>query len=1593
MFSSALTLRAQTFINGQAARAVIGQTTFTGGSSTASQQILGGVSGLAYANNSLFVVDSNSIAASPVNNRVMEFNITQIPAPHADLTTGFTPTDPSCYLCGYSAVNVLGQPNYTGTNPGTTNQSMQTPNGVATDGQTLAVADTNNNRVLIWKSIPTSINAPPDLVVGQPNFTQGTGGSTPTQSSLLGPQGVWIQNGKLFVADSTNNRVLIWNNIPTANNQPADVVLGQPGFTTGATPGGCKATNITNSATPNELCNPVSVTSDGVHLFVSDLGFNRVLIWNHIPTSNAQPADIAVGQPDLTGAVANNSAVCIATGIGANGECVANLNLPRFALSDGTRLFIADAGNSRVLVYNSIPARNGAPADVVLGQPDFTKDVNSSQSISIASTAIDNTGAVDTIPTPMSLAFDGLNLYVSDPYNRRVLVFTAGDTPLVPENNPIVNWASETVRQEGVVSLQLVGAITAKDTVTVTIQGTAYTYTIQSSDTPDTIAQGLVSAINANSGDPNVTAIFAGAGTAAVYLSSKKTDLPYDSVTLAATTSNAANITATASGGYLSAGTAATAAPGMLVEINGSNLSDQTSATAPDSGTAPLPLTVFGTQVYMDGIPSPVLQVSPTQVVSQVPYSFGDRNSTSVYVRTVHGDGSVTVTNATPVYIAPADPGLFSAPASPNQVRPWPATRAYHQPGNPTAVVSVDGTANAGDTATININGRNYTYTVKSGDSLTSIVNGLVTAINSAPDPQVTASSGSAFTRVVLTAIQGGTAGTGIPVSATVGSGAKVTLTAYTSKTCCAVQPGSPIGPNNPAGPGELITLSAAGLGLLSDPNAQAAQISGQPYNGPVPNNAGNSVSATISGSTAQVIAAGLPTGSYGVYQVQMIVPSDAATNSKAQVYIAQNAFISNIATIAVGPTVLTPPPPPVTSAGPIHISIDNPHFQSPAFTGYAAFGGWAYSTNALITTIQVSVDGVVNGTASYNGNRQDVCSAVGTVPGCPTLGWNYLLDTTQFADGTHTLQVTATDANGSQYTAAQSFTTSNYGGVIPTHISIDTPASQGATFVGWVTLSGWALNDNAAVSAVTISIDGQAPVPASYGASRPDVAAVFPGRPGSPNFGWSSFLDTNTLSNGKHTVAVSATAANGERAISAASFTVANWTTSSNPIHISIDTPNAQSGAFSGVPAFGGWALDDNVGINAISVAVDGVRYGNAAYGSNRADVCIAFPNRPGCPNVGWNFSIDTTGIGDGPHTLAITATPTNGQSYTATMPFRVANQGASGTTIDIDHPGPSDGAFSGRVAFGGWAINGSDAIAAVQLFVDGIAKGTAQPSNRADVCAMFPGRPGCPNVGWNAFVDTASLTNGMHTLEVTATTTAGQRASASAAFSVSNGASGSPTSVFIAQPSANSNPYLGLAPFSGTASNAGGAAVSVSVSIDGVPYGSANPCVPSQWFSTCPAGGWTFALDTTQFPDGAHTLGVTATAADGTYAIASAPFQIANWSTPNPMIVSVDTPGPLSPPFSGIAHFGGWAVDNNGPIGSIQISVDGGTPVAAQYGGNRPDVCTVQGNLAGCPNVGWNAFVNTGLLSNGTHTLAVTTTTLNGQSSTVTSNFTVAN
>lgn len=949
------------FLTGQAARITIGQATFTDEyvpppivtttttTPTATQYQLGAVDGVAYANNTLFVVDAIHLIETglPVNNRVLIYNnISQF----MYNPTAEVPQGGRCPVCAGTASVVgtnmleLGQPDFvTTTDPYTTQSGFRNPTGVATDGNILVVSDTDNNRILIWNTIPTTNDQPADIELGQKDFVSVQEPPPLNSSSFRGPEGVWIQGTQLFVADTQNHRVLIWNHIPTANNQPADLVLGEPNFST-APP----ATTSDLPPTASNLFSPVSVTSDGTHLFVADLGHNRVLIWNSIPTQNGQAADVVVGQQNMTSELDNGIiGSCVVTSTDADGNptfaagcptlcpatstdsdgtplypgrCGFTMELPRYALSDGHRLFIADGGNDRILVYNSIPTSNGQRADSYLGQPDEFTDQVTTSTDTFRPDANVLESAPNTVRTPLALAYDGTNLYVSDPFDLRVLVFTPG-TPNIPITG-ITNAASVSTYAVGTVSIT--GTITAGDIVTMTITspgastGTNYAYTVLTNDTLASIIEALANLINGTKSgtpDPNViaTADIVEGSLFVVNLVARQpglngNNIGYSATTAAASSSGTATETATAAGSALTGGAAAAElAPGTLVSIFGNNLADVSAngvvaTPGPDGG---YPTSFQGVEVYFDGIRSPILSVSPTQINTQLPYEVYNSNGVSAVVRTVHSDGSVTATNAIGIPVVGENPGIFAGGG--NDPRP---AMAYHTSGNAIALVDVDGSITAGDVATLIIASNNYNYTVQSTDTLQAVRDGLIAMVNANPNEQVTATPAGEFTRIILTAKVGGPAGNGIQISSNISTNATITLSPLdSSATCCANIAGSPVTPDNPVVPGEVITIYATGIGptTLSD-GLTLASITGQTYPGPALNLPLTNVdNAQVGGTTANVLNAGLAVGMMpGIYAVQLQISNSLPTNPLTQMYIAQNVFTSNIVTI---PVVAQAPP------------------------------------------------------------------------------------------------------------------------------------------------------------------------------------------------------------------------------------------------------------------------------------------------------------------------------------------------------------------------------------------------------------------------------------------------------------------------------------------------------------------------------------------------------------------------------------------------------------------------------------------------------------------------------------------------------------
>lgn len=284
---------------------------------------------------------------------------------------------------------VLGQSNFKKDAFGTGSSSFDFAARVASDGTHLFVVDFSNSRVLIWNSIPTTTDKPADVVVGQPNFSSNTPATT--RSGLDHPEGMAVAGGKLFISDRNNNRILIWNSIPTANGAAADVVVGQTNFTSAVA-----------ARTQTGLDMPEGIWSDGSRLVAADIDNGRVLIWNTVPTSNGAAADVVVGEADFT-SIDNPQP-----------PTAQSMEEPSDVASDGTRLFVADFRNSRILVYDPFPTTNFPEASVVLGQPDFFhSDANLGK----------NHPSAQSLDSPWGVSISGSRLFVSDLDNARALIY------------------------------------------------------------------------------------------------------------------------------------------------------------------------------------------------------------------------------------------------------------------------------------------------------------------------------------------------------------------------------------------------------------------------------------------------------------------------------------------------------------------------------------------------------------------------------------------------------------------------------------------------------------------------------------------------------------------------------------------------------------------------------------------------------------------------------------------------------------------------------------------------------------------------------------------------------------------------------------------------------------------------------------------------------------------------------------------------------------------------------------------------------------------------------------------------------------------
>ena len=340
---------------------------------------------------------------------------------------------------GSASVRIAGVVSPTPTTA--TQSTFLEPEGIVMLNNGPAVVDAGYHRILLFDpftspdwatSDPAFVKPPPVAtgVIGQTGYTASypnAGNAQPSASTFANPVAAAVAGTDLFVADSGNNRVLVFPN--NGQGGSAVRVLGQsnfpyngPDYVDGA--GLWFGPNVFTSGSRASVNwdggLAVDASSGTPHLYVSDPGNNRVLAFKDARKAGpGVPADLVIGQPDMNTSVCNFGGVHVQTP--APGQLTqqptqSSLCYPTgLAIDPSGDLYVADSLNGRVVRFPAPFASgktSGEQADLILGQSAFTGLKNPTVSAAF-------------MGLPYGLVFDAANgLLVCDRSYNRVLLFS-----------------------------------------------------------------------------------------------------------------------------------------------------------------------------------------------------------------------------------------------------------------------------------------------------------------------------------------------------------------------------------------------------------------------------------------------------------------------------------------------------------------------------------------------------------------------------------------------------------------------------------------------------------------------------------------------------------------------------------------------------------------------------------------------------------------------------------------------------------------------------------------------------------------------------------------------------------------------------------------------------------------------------------------------------------------------------------------------------------------------------------------------------------------------------------------------------------------
>ncbi|MEL7059868.1 MAG: hypothetical protein AAGN46_07555 [Acidobacteriota bacterium] len=377
----------------------------------------------------------------------------------------------------------------------------------------------------------------------------------------------------------------------------------------------------------------------------------------------------------------------------------------------------------------------------------------------------------------------------------------------------------------------------------------------------------------------------------------------------------------------------------------------------------------------------------------------------------------------------------------------------------------------------------------------------------------------------------------------------------------------------------------------------------------------------------------------------------------------------------------------PATAQEAVFGFYEGPEGEQNAGTGAVGLTGWALASSGVAKVV-VQVDGVDFGQAVYGKFRPDVAAQFPGFPDSQGAGFTYVLNTTEFTNGNHTVSIkvvsnlgTETVINGTE----NLFITNNTSLLRP--FGEITFPQRGASLYGtcnranpivYTPVVGWALDlgveiGDTGLGYVELLLDGVPLIEPNpndpegdpvilntrigcyldraiggfvncYGLPRLRIERRFPFALDAPNAGFRFALDIG------HHIAVRGIA-QGQHVLTIRAGDISNQVENIDEFPVNMfcieDFPGQGAPGFIEQPREGfqysgdilvqGWAIDLD-GVNRIDVYVDGVFFGNAMYGvDSRPGVAAQYP---GFPDVGapvFRTTIDSTLLSDGVHQIEI--------------------------------------------------------------------------------------------------------------------------------------------------------------------------------------------------------------------------------------------------------------------------------------------------------------------------------------------------------------------